>query len=532
MSDTIGVPLGGPRRAQLHVCPDIMPNDFYGTQPLSHFVYSAYYLNDNETGVEPVDPELLLPAVWEGDPADAPAGYQDIRAGVTDDPRSDVNYASSSSFGALLREPRSRLPDDGDLSGWLPLQPGCTFGAEELPEQCPDGVPDRTTNSDFRLPPSEFRVRELVRDPRFLVSRGIIRNAQDLYSVYPDPKAYIDDPDLANWFGARIAKIASAEFIDGGVWRRTSEIRIRGAGETPLLQATSSGVADPLVDYSSMGAKDAELAIEQRAKELALLPRSRQAAELQYFSQLQGGTTALSEAYAVIPSTAGLLWQELDLRSLQEKTLLVRVDLQFTDSTGKAELTIGGDSLSKTLAVNGAQYGTRQVTLAFEAQRSAAASRRKPDEIRIQGAQVNVYGVSVTAVFPVDDPNTGKFYEVVVAPHGADWRHAERYARSRFFKGRQGRLAIVKDEKTLDFILERLRPDVDVWIGAWAKPGDDAFRWIDETDVVYAPWDLGEPAEATGYARYLYVKRENGKWGASKPIATREGLPIGYIVEY
>ena len=67
---------------------------------------------------------------------------------------------------------------------------------------------------------------------------------------------------------------------------------------------------------------------------------------------------------------------------------------------------------------------------------------------------------------PILDPRTGSYFELRIDNAGQRyWEDARRIAVTRRYKGRPGRLAVVADLDTLNFIRDRFRINEEVWIG-------------------------------------------------------------------
>jgi len=67
---------------------------------------------------------------------------------------------------------------------------------------------------------------------------------------------------------------------------------------------------------------------------------------------------------------------------------------------------------------------------------------------------------------PFYDPRTGSYFELRLnRVRNLYWRIARKEAASVTYKGRRGRLAVVKDQETLDFIREHFRINGATWIG-------------------------------------------------------------------
>ena len=76
-------------------------------------------------------------------------------------------------------------------------------------------------------------------------------------------------------------------------------------------------------------------------------------------------------------------------------------------------------------------------------------------------------GDTVVAQGPFLDPKTNSYFELRndLSRSRSGWWAAKTAASSKYYKGRKGRLAVVKDLETLEFIRERFRLNSGTWIG-------------------------------------------------------------------
>jgi hypothetical protein len=70
---------------------------------------------------------------------------------------------------------------------------------------------------------------------------------------------------------------------------------------------------------------------------------------------------------------------------------------------------------------------------------------------------------------PILDPRTGSYFEIVdrrdVHYQGANWREANKLAAQKKYQDRIGRLAVVADPETLNFVKSKFNLQFETWIG-------------------------------------------------------------------
>ena len=141
---------------------------------------------------------------------------------------------------------------------------------------------------------------------------------------------------------------------------------------------------------------------------------------------------------------------------------------------------------------------------------------------------------------PFLDPRTGSYFELRVSKRVHNyWHLAVNDAASLTYKGRQGRLAVIKDPETLDFIRENFRFNEETWIGLrfYCK-----FRKLvsvtGEThplrNQMWAPsWHRGENCRTQSQWAYMPILlsmdgRSEAAWQATGPSKVFKS----YLVEY
>jgi len=92
------------------------------------------------------------------------------------------------------------------------------------------------------------------------------------------------------------------------------------------------------------------------------------------------------------------------------------------------------------------------------------------------------------AVFnkPVYNPETKSYFEYYFPSPGLlynselqfGWETSKRMAEERVFHGVRGRLAVIKDKETNDFIVKALKPQDGAWIGLEYMCDLRALRWV------------------------------------------------------
>jgi hypothetical protein len=101
---------------------------------------------------------------------------------------------------------------------------------------------------------------------------------------------------------------------------------------------------------------------------------------------------------------------------------------------------------------------------------------------------------------PVYFPHTGSHYELIEIGPGYSvrgqapeikWERAEKWAMTRLHKGARGRLAVVKDAETMEFLRETFKPSHKAWIGLRYFCRLNRLLWTDGNEhptTSYRPW--------------------------------------------
>lgn len=66
---------------------------------------------------------------------------------------------------------------------------------------------------------------------------------------------------------------------------------------------------------------------------------------------------------------------------------------------------------------------------------------------------------------PIFDPDSKSYFELRIDNREGYWIRANEIARTLSYKGRKGRLALIKNKKNLEFIRENFRFNIETWIG-------------------------------------------------------------------
>lgn len=118
------------------------------------------------------------------------------------------------------------------------------------------------------------------------------------------------------------------------------------------------------------------------------------------------------------------------------------------------------------------------------------------------------------------------------------WFGARDLAEQKMFKNTQGRLAVVKDLKTHQFLIRTFKAD-DYWIGLQYFCKSGTLKWIDGSDATatnFSAWDTqwsntNIRCDAKGYMPVHYTSKTavgSLRWRASGP---NKGYTM-YLVEY
>jgi len=123
---------------------------------------------------------------------------------------------------------------------------------------------------------------------------------------------------------------------------------------------------------------------------------------------------------------------------------------------------------------------------------------------------------------PVYNPETRSYFELVKVTKGYSirganipaitWSNARKLARSRFYKGVRGRLAVVKSQSVNDFLRQTFKPDEKTWIGLRYWCAYNKLQWV-----------TGEFHPLTAYANWDRIWRhDGGTYGGNKEPTCNE----------
>jgi len=120
------------------------------------------------------------------------------------------------------------------------------------------------------------------------------------------------------------------------------------------------------------------------------------------------------------------------------------------------------------------------------------------------------------------------------------WRNANANAQNKFFKNTQGRLAVIKNLATHQFILRSFKGNY-IWIGLQYLCRDKALKWVDGTYIKksdFTVWSTNWARRVDircadmGYMPIAYAKDQSTnnatRWQASGPHKDY----VLYLVEY
>lgn len=143
---------------------------------------------------------------------------------------------------------------------------------------------------------------------------------------------------------------------------------------------------------------------------------------------------------------------------------------------------------------------------------------------------------------PVHDSRTGSYFELLVSKRAHNYWHLARdEAGSRTYKGRRGRLAVIKDLETLEFVREHFRLNEEAWIGLQFYCRFRKLVWVSgETQPLRNPgmwaptWYRNQNMRCTTQrwdTMPIYLTREGEaevSWQATGPAKTF----VSFLVEY
>lgn len=142
---------------------------------------------------------------------------------------------------------------------------------------------------------------------------------------------------------------------------------------------------------------------------------------------------------------------------------------------------------------------------------------------------------------PYYNPASKSYFELLRLPRTAkqNWQVASDAAKKRFYKNTNGRLAIVKDIATHQFITRNFRGG-NMWIGLKYSCRSQSLTWVDGTEVAGSDFTAWAPQWARTHVRcgekgYMPVSYSTSqstggaaRWQATGP---EKFFPL-YLVEY
>lgn len=149
-------------------------------------------------------------------------------------------------------------------------------------------------------------------------------------------------------------------------------------------------------------------------------------------------------------------------------------------------------------------------------------------------------GSAGVAVKPIYNPESKSYFELRVdLPKPPNWQTAVRYARTKFYKGVRGRLAVVKDLQTHSFLQANFDVREEAWIGlryfcsfrklVWENGEEQPRRAFKMWAKRWHRTDIRCGNNRIQYMPIYYLPNSKGfKWQASGPAK----YFVSYFVEY
>ncbi len=142
---------------------------------------------------------------------------------------------------------------------------------------------------------------------------------------------------------------------------------------------------------------------------------------------------------------------------------------------------------------------------------------------------------------PYYNPASKSYFELLRLPNAEkqNWQIASNAAQKRFYKNTKGRLAVVKDLATHQFITRNFRGP-NIWIGLQYSCRSETLTWVDGTEITGSSFTAWAPQWARTHVRcgekgympiYYRTSQSTGvsaRWQASGP----EKFFSLYLVEY
>ncbi len=443
------------------------------------------------------------------------------------------------------------FPASGGLAGRMPLPDGTGWhGAPTSGGQndvafagCSvDGTPDLPPPL---LPPVNAyaptgnRVRQFANDGCFRVGRAIVRGAQVIKDS-PRAKAAVTGAfdGWADWL-AGIDVMAQQQWPLESAWESD--------GPPPLLLGVDE--MSPPVAASDLAnlmrqqwqlppAGTTQMTPEFLGGQLmrAALDREHGGEVVDHLASVAAGIQ--SAAYAIAqfpPGPERIIHQNLHPASRGAAQLVLEAEF-FVGPSGCVTVEVRGPGLEVQRQACAATQGARH-RVQFVAQRDLevahAASPAAADVLTVRAQGANLYCVSVRTEPARLLTSNGHLYELVVEPHGADWRTAQATASRMVRAGAQGQLAVFESREEMDAVAVLLQVDVDAWVGANVIPASGQFRWSNGERLDGALLASVPDASRTDVHAVMMVRAPDGVGLlASPPRTMSQGRPVGFLVEY
>jgi hypothetical protein len=146
---------------------------------------------------------------------------------------------------------------------------------------------------------------------------------------------------------------------------------------------------------------------------------------------------------------------------------------------------------------------------------------------------------------PIYNPESKSYFELIenrqLELEGPFWHQARDFAAQKYFKGVQGRLAIIATAQTEMFIKTELRPSESVWFGLYFDCQAKNLKWVTGEELkpgAYSNWDpihwnhayngLFCP-EGTPYMPAFIAMEKNTRYWA---LILRDKRFYQYLIEY
>lgn len=94
-----------------------------------------------------------------------------------------------------------------------------------------------------------------------------------------------------------------------------------------------------------------------------------------------------------------------------------------------------------------------------------------------------------------------------------------------------GRLAMIKDQETLDFIRKKKKMK-RLWLGATDEHKEGDWRWIDGSPVTFDAWSARQPFNMLGKEHYMEIGPAGGFNDVAEEGPTQKFRINGFICEW